>query len=191
MSTTSRQSGLKSGATRLGLLLAGLLVAPLAWGHGIDVFATVEGDSIHGTLRYADQTPIAGASVVAYGPDGAVIVETHSDAEGRFTLPVTQRCDYRIEGDAGAGHTGTYTVPESELSVETSSNAAAPGESASAPGLEAQIERVVARQLAPLRQQLFEHDRAIRLRDLLGGIGYVFGLAGIVVLLKHRKAPDS
>jgi len=175
------------------LLIAALFISTLAWGHGIDLFATVQGNTINGTLQYADHTPVDGAPVRAYAPDGDMIGETQTDTEGRFTIPVTRHCDYRIVGDAGEGHTGTYTVKASELPLLPSPGQenATPAETLEGAQLDARIEQAVARQLAPLREQLFEHDQAIRLRDLLGGIGYVFGLAGIVVLLKHRKGAGS
>ncbi len=165
--------------------------------HGIDIFATVEGENIQGKLQYADHTPIPGVAVTAYAPDGAVIAETTTNEEGRFKFPISRHCDYKIVGDAGDGHTGTYTLAASELpdhphsGNESHSPVATTHTGVDLDQLDARIEQVIARQLSPLREQLNEHDQAIRLRDLLGGVGYVFGLAGIVVLLKHRKPSES
>ena len=54
--------------------------------------------------------------------------------------------------------------------------------------LDARLEAAVARQLRPLREQLDGYENSIRVRDVMGGIGYLFGLAGLIVMLKHRKA---
>lgn len=189
-------------------MLALLMLSPfLAWGHGVELFATVEGHQIHGVLRYADHTPVDGAAVHAYAPDGTIIAESSTGPDGRFILPVTRHTDYRLVGDAGEGHLGEYTIPASELPhppADAGSTdpgevvpSGAPLEPGGAPGpidqdaMEDRIEQAMARQLAPLREQLFGYERTTRIRDIVGGIGYVFGLAGIVVLLKHRKTSVS
>ena len=193
------------GALCRAFVAALLLLTPLAWGHGVELFATVEGNQIHGSVRYADHTPVDDAPVRAYAPDGAMIAETRTGPDGRFTLPVTQHTDYRIVGDAGEGHLGEHTVRAAELplTAETANSPEAIGSDdvVSSPShtmhelvhddLDARIEQAVARQVAPLRQQLFDYEHTLRLRDILGGIGYVFGLAGVVAMLKRRKSPES
>jgi hypothetical protein len=37
-----------------------------------------------------------------------------------------------------------------------------------------------------VRKELEAHERRIRLRDVIAGIGYIFGLAGVVVLVRRR-----
>lgn len=183
---------LKSGDTmtrraRLLLMAAlGLITTLPAWGHGVELFATVEGTAIHGMLKYPDGTPIADAPVLAYGPDNVVLGETRTDATGRFELPVRQRCDYRLVGDAGEGHLGAYTVKAEELPLSLGKLDG--GAEAAPADLDTRIEMAVARQIGPLREQLFGYEKQVRLRDMVGGVGYVFGVAGVIVLLKHRKS---
>lgn len=169
------------------------LCAGGAWGHGVELFALVDGTQITGNFRYPDGTPIADARIRAFDPNGALLAEATTDAEGHFALPVTRHCDHELIGDAGEGHRGAFTVAASELPLEPAAEVGETGSGAAAPAdLDARIERAVARQVAPLRQQLFDYEHAIRLRDLVGGIGYVFGVAGIVVLVNHRgKRPES
>lgn len=54
--------------------------------------------------------------------------------------------------------------------------------------LVALVEEAVARQVRPLREQLLAHEERVRLRDILGGIGYILGLAGLV-LWWHARRP--
>jgi nickel transport protein len=51
------------------------------------------------------------------------------------------------------------------------------------------VEQAVARQVRPLREQLIAHQDRIRLQDLLGGIGYILGLAGLVLWWRSRSGP--
>jgi nickel transport protein len=55
------------------------------------------------------------------------------------------------------------------------------------PALEAAIERAVARQVRPLREEVAAARDAARLQDILGGIGYLFGLTGLALWWRGRR----
>ncbi len=57
--------------------------------------------------------------------------------------------------------------------------------------LEQRIAEAVAREIRPLRRQLEEAQNRARLRDILGGIGYIVGVMGLVFFLKGRRRPDA
>jgi nickel transport protein len=185
------------------LLLTFCLVlhAPGAWSHGINLFATVEGTSIQGTLLYADGTPATKAPVVAYAPDGEVIAEATTDDTGRFVFEARVRVRHRLVGDAGQGHRGLFTIqaedlpaslpdPDAALSEPVATDEPVAATSVTTDALsvdfDARLEAAVARQLRPLREQLDAYGHQVRIRDVMGGIGYLFGLVGLVVLLKER-----
>lgn len=171
--------------------------SPTAWAHGINLFATVEGAAIQGTLNFADGSPAAHAPVTAFAPDGSKIAETTTDETGRFTFLARVRCRHRLVGDAGQGHRGLFTIAEEDLPAslpapgdalvpefkENDSTHAAPVPD----DFDERVEAAVARQLRPLREQLNGYETKVRIRDVMGGIGYLFGLAGLIVLLKARK----
>lgn len=177
------------------LVLLALFSVEHARAHGINLFATVVGNEIQGTLSYADGTPAADAPITAFAPDGAVIATATTDAEGRFILPVTRRCRYRLVGDAGQGHRGLFTIPEADLPQAATAPAALPADEAPAPTAggfsTADIEKAVASQLRPLREQLDKLETTVRFRDALGGVGYLFGLAGLYVLLRSRASRSA
>lgn len=195
-----------------------ILIGGAAWGHGVNLFATVEGIQIRGTLKYADGTRITSAPIQAFAPDGATLAEVHTDEAGRFEITAQYRCAYRLVGDAGEGHRGTYTIPATELpdtlpewsgedrvgaangeEVNPTPNAAeevepvpnvaveSPDDTHAPTDWDVRMEKAIARQIVPLREQLHDYEKQIRLRDFLGGVGYVFGLMGLVILLKRRR----
>jgi nickel transport protein len=55
------------------------------------------------------------------------------------------------------------------------------------PAVESAIERAVARQIRPLREQLVAAEDRIRLQDILGGIGYIIGLTGLALWWRSRR----
>ncbi len=182
----------------IAITLTGLIVlaVPLrAQAHGVDLFARVEGANLVGSMAYADGTPVAHRPVKAFAPDGALLEETQTDDAGHFTLPIRAKVRHRLIGEAGEGHRGLYTVPESEFlgaSVAMEGDAVVTDgggmSSEDTPVTMETVESVVARQLGPLRDQLHAHEKKVRLQDAIGGIGYVFGVLGLYVLLRQRLA---
>jgi len=183
--------------------IALMVYAPSVQGHGIKLFATVEGTSIQGTLLYADGTPAAKAPVIAYAPDGEVIAEATTDDTGRFVCEARVRVRHRLVGDAGQGHRGLFTIAVEDLPTSLPEPGAPVLESfadekpiekslveagAIPADLDARIEAAVARQLRPLREQIDVYEHRVRVRDVMGGIGYLFGLFGLIVLVKQRNA---
>lgn len=53
--------------------------------------------------------------------------------------------------------------------------------------LENLITKAVAQQIRPLREQLNAYEDQVRLRDIVGGIGYIVGLAGLAMWLRRRQ----
>lgn len=195
----------RNRASILILIAIGLIAtAPRARAHGINLFATVQGTTIEGTLVYADGTPAPGATITAFAPDGSSIGEATTDQTGRFTFQARYRCRHRLVGDVGQGHRGLFTIPEDELPDSLPAPGSAPSSEVKSVGdtrthtssaeelpvaedFDARVEAAVARQLRPLREQLNRYETSIRIRDVMGGIGYLFGLAGMLALLKTRK----
>ncbi len=141
----------------------------------------------------------AGASV----PPSGVDVEPLSDAEGRAGTAASH---------AGVQRSGTLAiVPPSEVDsgahpvaspvdcwpAGASLELALPvllqqaRQEAIAQGIEAELERAleqaVARQLLPLREALAEAQAQASFRDLLGGLGYIAGLAGLGLWWTRRR----
>lgn len=53
--------------------------------------------------------------------------------------------------------------------------------------LEEIIGTAVARQVRPLREQLERYEQKVRLHDIFGGIGYIFGITGVAFYVAGRK----
>jgi nickel transport protein len=53
------------------------------------------------------------------------------------------------------------------------------------------VEQAVARQIRPLREALQAHEERVRMRDILGGIGYIVGLAGLALWWSSRRRKED
>lgn len=184
----------------LGLASAAVPAAALA--HKIKVFASAEGAVISGYAYVTGGTRVKDAAVRIIAADDRVLEETSIDAAGNFRFEAKEPIDHRIIVDAGGGHVAEFTLKASEL---TGMNGAAPIAAAidadtpaqpksvtlSAATLQALVDQAVARQLRPLREQLDAYQAEARWHDVLGGIGYILGIAGIAFYFLARRQPPS
>jgi nickel transport protein len=179
-----------------------LFFSSLASAHEIHVFATVEGKTIQGKAYYHDDAPVREGTVKALDSLGEILAEGKADAEGKFSLPVRFRCDYRVLVDAGDGHGGETFVEAEDLPADLPAREGLPPEehdhaAHTHPAIHAGKSPASSDALAglgkkvdQLRESLECLESKRRLSDILGGIGYIFGLAGLgmyFLSLRNRK----
>lgn len=182
-------------------LICGLILMGTnpALAHKLKVFALVDGDHIAGSAYFVGGSKAPGATITVADGDGNELARLLPDAEGTFRYTPRDRIDHVIIADSGDGHIARWTLPADALPAGL--GASRPTTMTTAPAatipqtpeaaqpdphtalaeekLAALVEQSVARQLRPLREQLETHDTRVRLQDVLGGIGYIVGLAGL------------
>lgn len=178
-------------------LLAALLASDAA-AHRLRLFVTVEGRQFHGHAYYSGGGPAARAEVEVRDSDGTAARTVVTDDEGAFTLEAMGDFDHLFLIDTGDGHRAEFLVPVSDFAALPRAPADATLETEPAPEAEAEsaggtdisigaIERAIARQVRPLREQLDAYEDQVRFRDILGGIGYIAGILGLIAYWKARQ----
>lgn len=170
--------------------------------HKIKIFATGEGDSISGYVYFPGGKRAKGVTVKLFRADGKKVAETEANNRGEFRFSVSLLCDYRVEVETVDGHRASFGVEACELSQNLPRlQVSGPGESAmqketesppkngsiSMEDLRRMLEGSVSRQIRPLREQLDRYEERIRLRDIVGGIGYIIGVFGVVFFILARR----
>lgn len=182
-----------------GLLLAlGLLLSPPSHAHLLKVFAFAEGSRIEGSVYFAGGAPATGATIHVRSSDSQLLADLAPDSKGEFSYVAKDKMDHMIEANTGDGHVARWTVPAAELTGKVTTPDKSSTNSGAAPGalqgdsrpvsdeLIPVIERAVAKQVRPLREQIIAYEERIRVRDVIGGLGYIAGLGGLAVWLKRR-----
>ncbi|MCG6943263.1 MAG: hypothetical protein LJE69_18685 [Thiohalocapsa sp.] len=107
-----------------------------------------------------------------------------SELAGAFPAPAAA-----VHAAAGTAAGATDVgATDNTASVGAQSTAASTSTGAALdPALEAVIERAVARQVRPLREEALAARDAVQFRDVLGGIGYIIGLAGLGLWWRCRR----
>lgn len=156
----------------------------------------------------ADGTPLAELTPDA---EGRFTYQARTAAEHRIVADGADghRAEWRIGADELAGAVGGAAAVAVAAPATAGPAAAAPARDAAtdvppaadaanstvaapSPALIAAIERAVARQVRPLREELAAAQARARLTDVLGGIGYIVGLTGLALWwLRRRPAAGS
>jgi len=174
------------------MVAAALLIATAspAWAHKVNVFATVSDGVIEGEAYFAGGGAAKNCLVEFFDATGRKLGETRTDSDGRFRFQPVSRTDHRIVLNAGEGHRAEYTVSADEI-PETPTQSVQQTSQPVSTDVERVVADAVAREIGPLRKQLYRWEQRVRLRDILGGVGYIFGLAGLALYLKSRKGPRT
>ncbi len=196
-------------ATALGLTIT-LLHNPDAYAHKVNMFAYSEGSTIFIEGYFSDGNKAQNSTVTVFDPDGKQLLQGTTDENGQFSFPIPQKTNLHVVLNAGMGHRTEYVIKASELSddvamsspeqtnaedsVDESMNESSDISSSSS-GLEAisndelhkVVERAVGQAIKPLMREVSEMKEERGFTSIVGGIGFIFGVLGVVFYLKARK----
>ena len=181
------------------IAFASLLCVNVALAHNVVGGVYAIGSTIEGEAGFSNgDMAKAGTPVLITDAAGQVIAEVLTDEEGFFVFEATQRIDHLFKLDMSSGHVLEMILPADELPaslpggmsiapVPSNPTTAASVSGVDAVVLQQMIEQAVAKQVKPLRKELAAYKEKAGLQDLLGGIGYIFGLVGLGIWLRQRK----
>lgn len=195
-------------------LLAALLLPASAQAHRINIFAWLEGDSIMVECGFNRSSPVKNGLITVFDvTNGKDLLHGHTDANGRFSFPVPPAAraghSLRIQIAAGEGHRNDWIMDASEFSGTTAPTAAAEaaapvtaagpsvpaatalpltGPSVTPEEVRAIVNAALDAKLGPIRRDLAAQVNAgPGLRDIIGGIGWILGLAGMGLYFRGRR----
>ena len=178
-----------------------------SYAHKVRVFAWAQQDIITVESSFSGgRKMVNGTITVNNEATGDTIISGTTNADGifTFTLPetiTTQGPTLNIMVSGGDGHQAHWIMePEDYLGARKIARSV-PAEKKTFPTISRQtdcsgneeenaelLDRILEAKLAPIRRDLAAlNDPAPNLKDILGGIGYLVGLAGIAAWIQSRK----
>jgi len=180
-------------------IIASLTLASQVWAHKVNVFAWVEGETVFVEGYYPGGKKAQNSLVEIYNSTGAKLLEGRTNQKGEFSFKIPAREDLRIVLTAGMGHKNDFTITAGDLGgsepssderlPKTREKVAAPSSTTVDMGqLEQTIDQALDRKLEPLIK-LIRNTRkeGPGVTEIIGGIGYIFGLFGLVMYFRDRK----
>ena len=185
-------------------------MAGSASAHRVNVFAWVEGDTIHVEGKFASGKKVKAGKIAVMDPQGVELLSGLTGDQGEFSFKAPRRADLKIVLIAGQGHQGEWVIRADEMNdlpsetgtetgaqstpKETDSKKAADTKAAametaiSPKELETIIESVLDKKLKPINRTLSElQQEGPTVKDIFAGIGYILGLVGIAAYVHSRK----
>ncbi|MGC7561210.1 carboxypeptidase regulatory-like domain-containing protein [Pasteurella sp. PK-2025] len=137
--------------------------------HALYVVAQQQGTHLQGDTYYSDMTPAAEHYVAVFKENdlNTPAIEAMSDKKGHISLTLPDDKNYVLVVEGAEGHKATLHVPK--LASDHTAKTASYDE------------------FIQLRKDISQLEHKIFLRDILGGIGYIFGLVGLLLWFRQRK----
>jgi len=163
--------------------------------HKVIIFAWVEGDTVFTESKFSDGKKTINSQVLVFDKEGKQLLEGKTDNKGEFSFKIPKLTDLRIILNAGMGHKAEWKIPESEIKEAGSiSEIKRIGESSqpidvglSKEEIKELIEESLDRKLRPIVRIINEsQSKGPSITEIIGGIGYIFGLMGVAIYFKNR-----
>lgn len=195
----------KPGLILCTLMLWSMFLIPCAHAHKVTIFAWVDGNTIHTQSKFSKGKRVKNAPVEVSDLNGQLLVQGMTDDNGLYSFPVPAKEALKIVVKAGMGHQASWIIRKDEF-METSGEKPAPKNTDTAPfpavktpsshavapaadtvQLKAIVEKALDKKLKPVIKMLAESQGTTSIKDIMGGLGYIFGLVGVAAYFNSRK----
>lgn len=193
----------------VSLLFLCIIAPESASAHRLNVFAWLENNKILVECNFGENRPAANATVTVLDDSNQKeLLRGKTDANGKFAFAVSDVVRHGhglvISASAGQGHMGKWTMDAQELNADQykakerehlqatpiqSETAAPHGSQVSDEQLRLLINAALDQHLGPISRQLAaQAAKGPSIAEIIGGIGWIMGFAGIALYFKSRKA---
>ncbi|WP_457578042.1 hypothetical protein [Desulfomarina sp.] len=181
--------------------------------HKVRIFAWEEGGMIKTEAKFSGGKPARNSTVTVTSQNGKVeILKGKTDEGGTFSFPVPKkardnRLNLKITINSGDGHKNSWLLKAEDYlpgvkstPQKTNTITEIVPEQKSARGKElpneALLREIISseldRQLGPIKRSLaIQQEKPTSLQDILGGIGYILGLAGIATYFQAKRKGEK
>jgi nickel transport protein len=180
-------------------LIAFLTLPSQVWAHKVNVFAWVEGDMVFVEGYYPGGKRAQNSLVEVFNSRGVKLLEGRTNQKGDFSFKIPAKEDLRIVLTAGMGHKNDFTITAGDLGGSESSSqepepevsdkiAASSSTDVDMGQLKVMIDQALDRKLEPVIKLIRStRKEGPGVTEIIGGIGYIFGLFGLLMYFKSRK----
>lgn len=177
-----------------------LALASTAFSHKVYLFAWIEGDTVYTESYSSGKKKVRGGLVKVFDPAGRKLLEGKTDEKGKYSFKIPRNTDLRIVLETAMGHKAEFLLKADEMSgieksqATTTSNRKSEVPSSSVVKVDIEqvkllMEETLDSRLRPILRTLakIQEERGPGLTEIIGGIGYIFGIMGLILYLKGRK----
>jgi nickel transport protein len=131
-----------------------------ALAHKVNIFAWVEGDTVHTESYFPDGRMVYNGTVSVYDSEDSLILKGVTDEEGLFSFPAPKGDNLTIVLDASMGHRATYHLSAEELGGNKA---------------------------AVVHSERQRPKEKVPVGKILCGIGYIMGIMGLSMFFYEKR----
>lgn len=184
--------------TLIFLFLIIMVINISVFAHKVNIFAYVEGDRVYTESYFSDGKKCVDSKIEVFDSQGNKLLKGLTDEEGKFSFEIPQEGDLKIVLTASMGHRAEYSILADELKetagsikeeLEEPVSVVSPEiSSLDLKELQLLIEDALDKKLEPIMREIKKSKTdKISLTEIIGGIGYIFGIFGIIAYFLSRK----
>jgi nickel transport protein len=187
-----------------------------AFAHKVSIFAWVEDDTVYTRSKFSKGKRVKNSPVIVFDSDGNKLLEGKTDENGEFSFKITKQSALKVVLKASMGHMAEWKIPFEEINPEAVSNNSKPESDiknsyetssrsqtinsdtdlsalSESHGISRQeikklIDESLDKKLSPIMNMLADsYGGGPSLTEIIGGIGYIFGLMGVAMYFTSRK----
>jgi len=178
-----------------------LLVATagsICFAHKVHIFAYVEGDTVYTESYFSDGTKVKGGVVEVYDSQGSKLLEGKTAENGEFNFKPPKTDDLKLVVATAMGHRNSYTLSaddEPDITGAKKLQEPHPKESEAKELTEVHLDEIktiidtsLDEKLKPIMRELTRmQQKQVSFTEVIGGIGYIFGIMGIILYFVSKK----
>lgn len=185
-----------------GLAMFFLLCSSVpAFAHRVYIYAWVEGNTVYTESYFSGGVKVKNGLVQVFDLNGKKVLEGKTNSKGEYSFQVPGKNGLRIVVNASMGHRGEYVLHADELGgVAAPATGKKQAETVTKTGSETsqqvdvdQLQKVVEEaldsRLRPIARSIakLQEEKGPGLTEIVGGIGYIFGIMGLLLYFRSRK----
>jgi nickel transport protein len=197
------------GCYRIGLNLIFIILFISATGskalaHKVNIFGYVEADTIFTESYFNDGRKCVDSRIEVFDSAGNKLLEGITNKTGEFSFKIPVKTDLKLVLTASMGHRAEYMMPASGLpgydSLQVKQKAPEEGIVKQMEAEHAEIAQVDLEQIKSVVENTLDEklkplvkliaksqEHRVSVTEVIGGIGYIFGLMGVVIYFKNKK----
>jgi nickel transport protein len=191
-----------------------LFLPASASAHKVTIFAWVDGDTVHTQSKFSGGKRVKNTPVLVFDPKDVLLLDGKTDKNGMFSFKIPQKTSLKIVLKASMAHMAVWKIPVEALggtepknaaktdalqdslktspdSVDIETHEQVSGSSTVTLGkreIEEIIDASLDKKLAPITEILADSiHRGPGITEIMGGLGYIFGLVGVALYFANRK----
>jgi len=176
-----------------------LFLSSFIFAHKINVFTYKEGNKIFVEGYFQDGVPTKNSVVEIYNEEGEKIIEGKTNSEGVFSFDIPNAKKIKVVLNADMGHKAETEMElqkeekkefkKEEIKTQKGNKKIESDEiqkNFDEEIIKKIVEESVERAINPVLKEIQKEKKKTRISDVIGGIGYIFGILGIYLYFKGR-----